>query len=60
MIRTFKKVLAAVEVRRQASNQHEFNATIMREALGFRSPETRGTLYVTCWPSDVAQPVVES
>ena len=57
MIRTFKKVLAAVEVTRRASNQHEFNATIMQKALGFRSLETRGTLYVTCWSSDLAQPV---
>ena len=60
MIRAFKKILAAVEVTRRASNQHEFNATMMREALGFGSSETRGTLYVTCWPSDAGQPVVES
>ncbi len=60
MIRTFKKVLAAVEVTRRASNQHEFNATIMQAALGFRSRETRGTLHVTCWPDDVGQPMVTS
>ena len=55
-IRAFKKVLAAVEVTRRASNQHEFNATEMQEALGFKSNRAEGSLYAICCPSDDTMP----
>lgn len=56
-VRVFMKRLVEVEVNPQRSNQHEFNAGVLRRELGFQGDPTRGHVEFLFYNSDQAEPV---
>ena len=57
-VRVFMKRLADVEINPQLSNQHEFNAGVLRRELGFEGDPTRGRVEFLFYKTDGAEPVV--
>lgn len=53
------KRLAAVEISPDASHQHEFNAGLIREELGFGKGKTKGSLTVLVYTGSTNNPLVE-
>jgi hypothetical protein len=53
------KRLAAVEVEANTSNQHEFNATILRRGLGISETRVGGALTIAFYTRDGEEPVIE-
>ena len=52
------KRLAEVEINPRRSNQHEFNAGVLRRELGFEGDPTRGHVEFLFYKTDQAEPVV--
>ena len=57
-VRVFMKRLAEVEINPRRSNQHEFNAGVLRRELGFEGDPTRGHVEFLFYKTDQAEPVV--
>lgn len=58
-VRVAAKRLSRVEVSREASNQHEFNAGLLRKALAITGERTSGDLEITYVTDDEADAEVE-
>ncbi len=56
-VRVFMKRLAEVEINPRRSNQHEFNAGILRRELGFKNDPTQGHVEFLFYKADGAEPV---
>ena len=57
-VRVFMKRLAEVEINPRLSNQHEFNAGVLRRELGFDADPTRGHVEFLFYKTDGGEPVV--
>ena len=57
-VRVFMKRLAEVEINPRLSNQHEFNAGVLRRELGFEADPTRGHVEFLFYKTDGGEPVV--
>ena len=56
-VRVFMKRLAEVEINPRRSNQHEFNAGILRRELGFKDDPSQGHVEFLFYKADGAEPV---